>query len=266
MRRFTDYYLRSDTIHRAHNDLIYNFCSEVLEDNRFFYIYGDMVPIEEALKNDFGFIEVTDFGAGSIALQPVMKKRQIRKIYKKSSSNPSKGQLLSKLVRHFKPKSILEIGSNLGVSSGYLAGTLQQSKFIGLEGCPELSKRSRSVLEHLRLDRAQIITGSFDQTLPEILKTEDFDFVFLDGNHNYTATLRYFNWLKAHHQNQILVFDDIYWNPQMAKAWDEIKRDPLVDWSIDLFQIGIIALHSGQNISPQHHTLIPYWKKPYQFI
>ncbi len=264
-RKYLQFYWESKNIYRAHNEFIYTFFKEVIQDRRSFYIYGDLIPIEEAYRNDRRFIDVTDFGAGSLSPGMQTSRKQVRKIYQNSSSGRKKGQLLSKIVRHFNRKSILEIGSNLGVSSGYLSGTNRKSSFIGLEGCPELGAKAQSVLKKLKLNNAEIRIGNFEETLPQTLKDRNFDLVFVDGNHSGEATIRYFKWISEANNNSIIVFDDIYWNSDMNRAWKEIIADSRIDWSIDLYDLGLIGLNTHEIIEPKNHKLISFWKKPYQF-
>ena len=37
-----------------------------------------------------------------------------------------------------------------------------------------------------------------------------------------------------------MIFDDIHWSKEMEKAWEEIKRDPAVQYSIDIFFMGFV--------------------------
>ena len=68
-----------------------------------------------------------------------------------------------------------------------------------------------------------------------------FDLIFIDGNHRKIPTLRYFNLLKQHvHPNSLIIFDDIHWSKEMEEAWAEIKEDPQVKVSIDLYQFGMV--------------------------
>jgi hypothetical protein len=47
-------------------------------------------------------------------------------------------------------------------------------------------------------------------------------------------------------EHSILIFDDIHWSREMEQAWGEIKADPAVTLSIDLFFIGLIFFRKEQ--------------------
>ena len=92
------------------------------------------------------------------------------------------------------------------------------------------------------------MTGNFDDTLPGIIDTLDkLDFMFVDGNHQKDATLKYFEWcLPKVHENTLLIFDDIYWSEGMKEAWAQIKAHPQVTVTVDLFWIGLVYFRKGQ--------------------
>jgi hypothetical protein len=50
-----------------------------------------------------------------------------------------------------------------------------------------------------------------------------------------------------------MVFDDIYWSEGMAAAWTEIKADPAVTVSIDLFHFGLVFFRKE---SPKENFVI----------
>jgi hypothetical protein len=51
-----------------------------------------------------------------------------------------------------------------------------------------------------------------------------------------------------------MVFDDIHWSEGMERAWEEIKRDPAVTLTIDIFFVGLVFFRKMQLI-PQHFTI-----------
>jgi predicted O-methyltransferase YrrM len=80
-----------------------------------------------------------------------------------------------------------------------------------------------------------------------ISQTDSLDFVFVDGNHKKDATLNYFNWcLPKVNEDTVLIFDDIYWSKGMEEAWIEIKNNPQVSVTVDLFWIGLVYFRKGQ--------------------
>ena len=83
--------------------------------------------------------------------------------------------------------------------------------------------------------------------LPDLLKSiRKIDYIYVDGNHTYEATIRYFNMIKPHLQTKgVMIFDDINWSEGMSRAWKEIKTDPDVTMTVDFFDLGLVFLNDA---------------------
>ncbi len=191
-------------------------------------------------------ITITDFGAGSMFGNG--RKRKIKDIAKRAAKPEKFGKLFFRLVDHLQPKNIVELGTSLGMSTSYLAAANKNANVQTLEGCPETAKVARKVFSSLKLNNIQITVGNFDETFQSVLnKTSSLDFVFIDGNHQYEPTVRYFEQcLPLVHENSILIFDDIHWSDEMEKAWKQIQSHPEVTATVDLFFIGLVFFKKGQ--------------------
>ena len=111
----------------------------------------------------------------------------------------------------------------------------------------------------------QLLIGDFSKTLPVALdKIGRLDYAYIDGNHQKTPTLAYFEQcLEYSHSDTIFVFDDIHWSAEMESAWNEIKEHPKVTLTIDLFYMGLIFLSSDKG-EMQHFSIIPAKYKPWK--
>jgi predicted O-methyltransferase YrrM len=165
------------------------------------------------------------------------------------------GQLLFRLVNHFKPKNILEIGTSLGITTLYLATPDTLSKVITLEGSEQTANVAALNFKMAEVKNIEIIRGEFSETLPAaIARLNTLDFVYFDGNHRREATLKYFKaCLQRHNEESVFVFDDIYHSKEMFEAWKEIKEHSEVTLSLDLFSLGIIFFRRER--IKQHFTL-----------
>ncbi|MFZ9719521.1 MAG: class I SAM-dependent methyltransferase, partial [Chitinophagaceae bacterium] len=86
-------------------------------------------------------------------------------------------------------------------------------------------------------------------------KMGKLDFVFIDGNHAYAPTLRYFNaMLPFVHSGTVMILDDIHWSAEMEKAWQAISNHSAVTLSIDLFFVGILFFREEQ-LHKQHFRI-----------
>ncbi len=147
-----------------------------------------------------------------------------------------------------RPAGIIELGTSLGITTLYLQAAAPDAKVYTLEGCTETAGVAREIFMKAGLNDVNLITGDFDATLPEVISSSTpLDFVFVDGNHQKEATLKYFEWcLPKTHENTLLIFDDIYWSKGMKEAWAQIKAHPKITVTIDLFWIGLVFFKKGR--------------------
>lgn len=158
-----------------------------------------------------------------------------------------------------KVKNILEIGTNLGVSGQYFIKGLEgkkDTKFTTIEGVKGLCEIAEKQFGRLSTPEGyEVIHGLYDQALKHIVKNDStFDLIFLDGNHQYQATLNYFEWLKNKLiRRGVVIFDDIHWSPGMQKAWREASTQQGVVFSIDFFKLGVVVFDTQRKLPPESH-------------
>jgi predicted O-methyltransferase YrrM len=241
--------------HGVHSPFVFEFIKNVLNDKREFDCFRYIESLRKELKNNNTEISVPDFGAGSrIQLN---NKRKISAISKSSLKPKKYSQLLFRIVHHYKPKNILELGTSLGITTLYLAFANPAAKIITMEGAPEIAAKAKQNFKQLNLSNIKIIEGNFDEILPLTINNElsAIDFAFIDGNHRKQPTLNYFNQLiKLSTQSTIFIFDDIHWSADMEEAWNEIKQHKSVTLTIDLFFIGIVFFRTEQKTN-EHFTI-----------
>lgn len=151
------------------------------------------------------------------------------------------------------PTTILEIGTNLGVSGCYALESIKNdsiAKFITMEGLPQLCKIAGHQFSSIApTSKYDIREGLFDATFPQLLKEDIFfDLLFIDGNHQKEPTITYFKTLKDKIKSRALfVFDDINWSDEMKEAWELIKNDNDVNFAIDLYKQGIVIIDKNES-------------------
>jgi predicted O-methyltransferase YrrM len=103
--------------------------------------------------------------------------------------------------------------------------------------------------EYFKKKNIRLVAGNIDKTLPDFLETPNkIDFVWMDANHRYEPTIRYFEDLSLRMaQRGIIAIDDIYHSPEMARAWNELRHHDLVYGSLDLFRCGLLFLDPALN-------------------
>ncbi|TKC00300.1 O-methyltransferase [Pedobacter cryophilus] len=238
--------ISAKTRHGVHSPFVYKLIDEVIYDFKDKSSYKNIEDLRKRLLKDERSITITDLGAGSHVNN--QKQKQIKTLAKNALKPKKLAQLLYRLAKEFQPNNIIELGTCLGITTGYFGKAVADAKIYTLEGCPQTAAIAKENLDQLKLNDIDVIVGNFDDTLPPIIQNlAQLDFVFVDGNHRKQATLDYFEWcLPKVHDRSVMIFDDIYWSAGMKEAWEQIKAHPQVSVSIDLFWIGLVFFKKGQ--------------------
>lgn len=202
--------------------------------------YREIDLLKRELLKDTTWILVTDLGAGSASLHK--SEKRISDIARVSSHSKKNLELQYRMIRHFKPQIILELGTSLGFSSALFARAAPDSLVITVEGCHATAEIAQRNFTRLGLSNVRLITGNFDKELDGIFEKYGFvDYLFVDGNHRYKPTLNYFMKSLSYTRNRsIFVFDDIRWSKPMENAWREILTHPAITLGVDLYSAGIV--------------------------
>jgi len=162
----------------------------------------------------------------------------------RSSVPPHEGRVLYHLIREFRPRRCLELGTCLGISAAYQAAALTMNgagRLVTLEGSVALARLAEAHLEGLGLPGVEVVTGRFAETLPAVLPAHSpIDFAFIDGHHDPAALQAYYGLLAPYlADGAILVFDDIFWTSGMRHAWTTLTADRRIRATVDLLTVGI---------------------------
>jgi predicted O-methyltransferase YrrM len=240
------YLIRSKGVHGVHSPFVYELSSNWMRNKQCFYAWEDI----EALRNDLltqkRLIGVTDLGANG---NGALKQLRLSEITHRTSLPSKYGQLLFQCALHMQAKTILELGTSVGIGTAYLSSANKEAQVYTLEGCPAITKIANSNFNKLSLHHINSVNGNFDDTLPKLLSSlTGIDLVYIDGNHTYEATTKYYQWIKPKlSKGALVVIDDIYWSKGMEKAWDEIIQDQDATVTIDLYRMGLVFFKPGQH-------------------
>ena len=190
-------------------------------------------------------VAVNDFGAGVNG--NLKKELSIASIAKNAAKHPKYARMLFRLMEYLKPNTVIELGTSLGISSLYISSGNPKMKLTTLEGCDAIAEFSRKQFQQFPDLNIEVITGNFDTTLSELLKSQSkIDSIYIDGNHRYEPTMRYFTLcLPYMHDESFIIFDDINWSKEMKSAWQEKIKHPSVSVSIDVYMMGIVFFNKG---------------------
>lgn len=238
------YFFQSRTIFLIHSPFVFSMMNAVFSKKNPLPKWQEIELLHKQLRHSDETVEMVDYGAKGNEDGSVKKTLSVSLLAKQSAISKKQGRMLSKLVNYFQPKTILEFGTSLGFGTAYLASGQKEGKTITIEGSPKIAALAQKNFETLSLKNIHQVIGSFDSVLSDVLKTvESLDLVYIDGNHTYSATLRYFEQCLPFSQNDtIFIFDDIHWSPDMTQAWEAIKKDPRVTVTMDFYRMGCAFL------------------------
>lgn len=253
-RSYIQYWLAAVNQHSLHPPFVYQLYTKAIKPDKKEAVFFAIEQERKALLTNKSRIRLTELGAGS----SVNRKpdRAISDIARNSLTTPSFSRLLYRLIRYMEATTVLELGTSLGINTLYLAKAVFKGQVYTLEGCPETAALARQLFTRQGNKHVQLLEGPIDETLPLLLEKQKplIDAAYLDANHTYEASLRYFEMLLPYlHERSFLVFDDIYWSEGMKKAWQQMQQHPRVSLSLDLYDAGILFFQSG--LQPAHYVL-----------
>jgi predicted O-methyltransferase YrrM len=233
--------------HGVHSPFVYDLVRKVFCDRSVDPEWGAIEGLRRRLLKNEGVLEGEDLGAGSVLdasqVRGTPRARKVADIARHAAKPARLGRLLFRLARYYRPAVVMELGTSLGLSTAYLAAGALGGRVWTIEGSAAVAERAVGHLAELGLEGVEVVTGNFDVVLAPLLgRTGPVDLAFVDGNHRCEPTLRYFDILMRHSGvSSMLIFDDIHWSAEMERAWAEIKADPRVMMTIDLFFLGLVV-------------------------
>jgi len=254
IKSFLKFIYLSKNEHGVHSPFVFKLVTQCFYDNKKYADYSILIKYRYSLLKNRNTIEVTDFGAGSRVFNS--NTRPIDKIAKTAGITQKRAELLFRIVQYFQPKSILEIGTSLGLATSALAlGGNENANILTLEGCLNTAAAAQNQFEKFGFKNIASVVTEFSTYLKRSeLLPSTFDLIYFDGNHAKQATLEYFDLLVPTIGNEtIWIFDDIHWSVDMEEAWEAIKSHPKVTVTVDTFQWGIVFFRTEQ---PKEHFVI----------
>jgi predicted O-methyltransferase YrrM len=256
IKKYLQYYYHASNGkgHGTHSPFVFNFIKQVLNDKNPYGEYAKVEALRRQLLADQTMLEVEDLGAGSAIAHS--RQRKVSDIARHAAKPRKLGQLLFRIARYYKPQTILEMGTSLGISTSYLALGNPSAKITTLEGASQVASVAKNNFRTIGLSNIHLHIGNFSDTLPAVIEDPDKPLlVFIDGNHNKNPTLDYFNKLVTDiNPSAILIFDDIHWSRDMEEAWEIIRSHKEVKVSIDLFFMGLVFFREEIKVK-QHYTI-----------
>ncbi len=238
IRRFLQFWRKAKSIDSVDSPLLYELCTMIkaAKENK-----AEISLIEKRrkrlLKNK-AKINRRSLGAKSAIY--TTDEISISHIAQSAVSPQYKCELLSSLLKWSGSVSVLELGTSLAISTGYIA-TVDSVKHIdSVEGSSSISAMNS---KDRHSEKIKFYNQSFQSFIEAGIENgKRYDCIILDGHHEYSPTLSYVNQCKqVLNPSGVIIVDDIYWSDEMTKAWHELKSSQAYNLSIDLFLYGVLS-------------------------
>ena len=255
LRAYVAHLRHAGTRHSVHSPFVYDLVERALRRTADPPSFPDVEALRKALQRDPRTISVEDHGAGSHRFNGTG--RRVADIARTAVKPRRQAEMLHRIVRWAGPKTLLELGTSLGLTTLYLARGPASAHVVTIEGSPEIHAIAKHNFAQIGQANITPLLGNFRDQLPKVLASIDqLDFVFIDGHHAQEPTLAYFEQcLTKAHDDTVLVLDDIHWSPGMEEAWRAVQAHPRVTVTVDLFKFGLVFLRKEQQ---REHFVLRY--------
>jgi predicted O-methyltransferase YrrM len=251
IKSYLKFVLKATNQHGVHSPFVYDFVTKCLYDKNQYKAYAVLKSFRKKVFQNNEVISITDFGKGSRVF--ASNERKVSAIAKNAGVTQKRQQLLFRIANYFQPKTVLELGTSLGMGTAALSLGNTSANIITIEGCPNTAKIAKEQFEAFHLQNIVLQIKTFEDYF-ENNSNSYYDLVYIDGNHDKEKTIQYFKILSEKATNDSLfIFDDIYWSPAMTEAWQEIMNHSKVTVSIDTFYWGFIFFRKEQE--KQHFVI-----------
>ena len=244
--------------HGIHSPYLFEWVRMVLHDENVYYAWEKIEELRTRMLADEREVEFVDYGSGGKRKSENGYGRKVCDIAKWSLAKNKYAQMMARLVNWLgtsKGLNIVELGTSLGVTTAYLAAVDSRNKVVTCEGCPAVAAIAKENWKALELSNIECVVGEVTVDSLQLIvdSLRRIDVAFIDANHTYAGTRVYFNVLaEKMHEKSVMIVDDIHYNEEMERAWQEICEDERVTSTMDLYQMGLVFFDKN------------YWRKNYK--
>lgn len=145
LKSYFQFLLKAKSEHGNHSPFVFEWIQKVLYDTTKYPAYISLEKCRKRHLQNNETINVTDFGAGSRVFKS--NQRKIKSIVKHAGISPYFSKLLYRIINHYKPNTILEIGTSIGLGTNALCLGNKNAIVTTLEGCSATQLVAKKYLE-----------------------------------------------------------------------------------------------------------------------
>lgn len=203
------YKIRHHKGHGIHSPFVFNLINNVIEEKRPYYFYKDILQYLASTSDNK--IKVSKYNL-----------------------------LCFRLVNYFKARTILEIGSSIGVNTLCLTAPSKTTRCI----CIEQDEKKRIAANKLYVGYGKNIT--LLPSLTELSHSNMYDCICIDLNNYKTLTLDDLSTLlELCHNTSFIIVKGIRSTKSQANLWRILSKTEKRTAKLDLFNIGILFFNKS---------------------
>ena len=214
----------------VHSPFVYDLITNVIEETCGYYAYYDISLVRLQLLQNEQFIQYRG------------KRTTVKRALKQYGISTKEGEFLFRIANHYKPRTILSVGSSMGFAPLYLTRYDSTVQCVTLECEQDLADITTHFLNKEKNPALSIKTGAYHALLPKsIEQIQRIDCVFIGkdvGVYDWDTT---FEQCKSFiHDATFFVLAGIRSSTEKQNYWMQFRQHPSVTVAIDLFDLGLL--------------------------
>lgn len=217
--------------HGIHSPFLFRLITAVVEDRRRLAEY----KIFKGLKNNVLNLldEIPESSLTKVFHQFNLPPSKPGKLYKKVELPLRYGKVVFRLIREFKPSSIINYGPTLGTNLALMAMANIDSGVYQVINDPVYKLVSKELLKYPAFSNIQFLP---ENSVPEV--NPEFIMINFSDNPDMSRSVVQ-KYLRMHGDDDVLIIRGIHESQEMETIWLEMIAHESVRVSLDLFEIGI---------------------------
>ena len=216
----------------VHSPFVFDLITSVIEEKCAFYSFHDFVRIRQQLSQNKQFVRYRG------------KRISVKKALQRDCISKKEGEFLFRLTNHYKPQTILSVGSSLGLAPLCLSKYASSVRCVTLENEPDFADIAIHVLNNETNLSLPIRTGNYRKTIPEAIEElQRIDCIFIEKDVEISdLNVIFSTCLPFTHDNTCCIWAGIRSTSEKYHYWKRIYQHPSVTVAVDLYHLGLLFL------------------------
>ncbi len=223
--------------HGIHSPFLFHLITEVVENRRGLPEYKTLKGLKNKVLN-----LLDDFSEpllSAVYPQFNLAPSNPHRLYRKVELPLRYGKVVFRLIREFKPSSIINYGPAFGANLAFMAMANQESQIFQFINDPACELVCKKLLKDLAITNIHLFHDDSELSISH-------GFIVINYPHNPGVSRNVIQkCLKLHGDDDVLIVRGIHESKEMEAIWQETIANENVRVSLDLFEIGIALFRKG---------------------